>query len=95
MGARQPADSHRIGAAGRLVQGQSGHARNPGGEGRQRKGEEGGYLVSGELELRIDGQEILLQAGDSFQLPAAGRHWCRNPGKVETQVVWVFGNAHF
>ena len=66
-----------------------------GGEGRQRKGEEGGYLMSGELELRIDGQEILLQAGDSFQLPAEGRHWCRNPGKVETQVVWVFGNAHF
>ncbi len=66
-----------------------------GAEGRQRKGEEGGYLMSGELELRIDGQEILLQAGDSFQLPAEGRHWCRNPGKVETQVVWVFGNAHF
>jgi transcriptional regulator with XRE-family HTH domain len=66
-----------------------------GAEGRQRKGEEGGYLISGELELRIDGQEILIQAGDSFQLPAQGRHWCRNPGKVEAQVVWVFGNAHF
>lgn len=64
-------------------------------EGRQRKGEEGGYLMSGELELRIDGQEVLLQAGDSFQLPADGRHWCRNPGEAETQVVWVFGNAHF
>lgn len=66
-----------------------------GAEGRHRKGEEGGYLISGELELRIDGQEILIQAGDSFQLPAQGRHWCRNPGKVEAQVVWVFGNAHF
>ncbi|MDA1070421.1 MAG: helix-turn-helix domain-containing protein [Proteobacteria bacterium] len=66
-----------------------------GAEGRQRKGEEGGYLMSGELELRIDGQEIHLQAGDSFQLHADGRHWCRNPGEVETQVVWVFGNAHF
>ena len=66
-----------------------------GAEGRQRKGEEGGYLMSGELELRIDGQEIHLQAGDSFQLRADGRHWCRNPGEVETQVVWVFGNAHF
>lgn len=66
-----------------------------GSEGRQRKGEEGGYIMSGQLELRVDGQDILLQAGDSFQLPAEGKHWCRNPGDVDTQVVWAFGNAQF
>jgi transcriptional regulator with XRE-family HTH domain len=64
-------------------------------EGRQRKGEEGGYVVSGQLELSIDGQEILLEAGDSFQLPGGGRHWCRNPSSIDTKIVWVFGTAHF
>ncbi|UYV38769.1 cupin domain-containing protein [Rhodobacteraceae bacterium D3-12] len=64
-------------------------------DGRQRKGEECGFVVSGQLELTIDGKEILLEEGDSFQLPKTGRHWCRNPGDVETRIVWVFGSAHF
>lgn len=64
-------------------------------EGRHRKGEEVGVVISGQLELRIDGNEILLNTGDSFQLPKGGRHWCRNPGDVETKVVWVFDSDHF
>jgi transcriptional regulator with XRE-family HTH domain len=64
-------------------------------EGRERKGEEGGFVVSGQLELKIDGQTLLLEAGDSFQMTATGRHWCRNPGAVNTVIVWSFSSANF
>lgn len=65
-------------------------------EGRLRKGEEGGFVLSGTLELRIDrGDTILLQAGDSFQLSANGRHWCRNPGPGEAVIVWSFSPANY
>ncbi|WP_157960050.1 helix-turn-helix domain-containing protein [Albibacillus kandeliae] len=64
-------------------------------EGRERKGEEGGIVMSGQLELRIDGQTILLEAGDSFQLPGKGRHWCHNPGTVDAIIAWSFSNANY
>ena len=64
-------------------------------EGRLRKGDEGGFVVSGQLELRIDGQTILLEAGDSFQMPGNGRHWCRNPGETDTVIVWSFGATKY
>lgn len=64
-------------------------------EGRTRKGEEGGFVVSGTLELKVDGQTILLEAGDSFQMTGTGKHWCRNPGKVDAVIVWSFSSANF
>ena len=64
-------------------------------EGRTRKGEEGGFVVSGQLELEVDGQTILLEAGDSFQMTGTGTHWCRNPGKVDAVIVWSFSSAKF
>lgn len=64
-------------------------------EGRMRRGEEGGYVVSGQLELRIDDLIILLEPGDSFQMTEIGRHWCRNPGQVDAVIVWSFKSANF
>lgn len=64
-------------------------------EGRQRKGDEGGYIVSGQLEIIIDGLTILLAPGDSFQLPGRGRHWCHNPGDEDAVIVWAFAQANF
>ncbi len=64
-------------------------------EGRQRKGDEGGYIVSGQLEIVIDGLTMLLTPGDSFQLPGSGRHWCRNPGPTDAVIVWAFAQATF
>lgn len=64
-------------------------------EGRMRRGEEGGYVVSGQLELRIDGQTILLEPGDSFQMTEIGRHWCHNPGPVDAVIVWSFKSANY
>lgn len=63
--------------------------------GRLRKGEEGGFVVAGQLELTVDGQTMLLEAGDSFQMTATGRHWCHNPGQGKCVIVWSFSAAHF
>lgn len=53
-----------------------------------RPSEEGGYVVSGELELWIDGRRFHLRAGDSFQFQNAGYRW-RNPGTVAAVLVWI------
>jgi len=66
-----------------------------GDKGRMRKGDEGGFVVSGQLELVIDDQTILLEAGDSFQLPGPGNHCCRNPGTADAVIVWCFGSTKF
>jgi len=66
-------------------------------EGRERKGDEGGLVLSGNLELRIEGGEtIVLTVGDSFQFSGGGgRHWCYNPGPGETVVVWAFSPGNY
>lgn len=52
-------------------------------------GEEGGYVISGELELIVDGKLHRLRAGDSFTFPLSAPHKSRNPTDQETVVVWV------
>ncbi|KAA2311451.1 cupin domain-containing protein, partial [Puniceibacterium sp. HSS470] len=66
-----------------------------GADGRERRGEEGGFVLHGQLELSVDGAVMLLEAGDSFQMTGTGRHWCRNPGESNTVIVWSFSCAHF
>ena len=61
--------------------------------GRLRKGDEAGFVVSGTLELRVQGHTHQLGPGDSFALKRGGRHWCRNPGEVPTVVVWAITPA--
>lgn len=63
--------------------------------GRDRKGEEGGYVLAGTLELTVDGKTFVLEEGDSFQLPGTGRHWCHNPGSRDTVVVWAISPATY
>lgn len=64
--------------------------------GRQRKGDEGGLVLSGTLELTVDGRDpIILEAGDSFQLTGNGRHWCHNPGPDNAVIVWSFSHGNF
>mgnify|MGYP003640800365 FL=1 len=64
-------------------------------EGRERKGDEGGFVVSGQLELVVDGLTIQLEPGDSFQLAGQGHHRCHNPGAVDAVIVWCFGSTKF
>lgn len=68
------------------------HVVAPGGgsEGMiEHKGEEIGYVLQGELELTVAETTYHLQAGDSFFFQSNLPHGYKNPGKVETRVVWI------
>ncbi len=56
---------------------------------RKRQGEEAGLVLSGVLELHVDGKKFTLHAGDSFALPREGSHRCFNPGRESVVVLWV------
>jgi quercetin dioxygenase-like cupin family protein/DNA-binding XRE family transcriptional regulator len=55
----------------------------------QHDGEELGYVISGELELTVDGVTQRVSAGDSFFFHSNLPHGYRNPGTQEAVVVWV------
>jgi transcriptional regulator with XRE-family HTH domain len=53
------------------------------------RGEEGGLVIEGMLELWIENEKFLLNAGDSFSFPSTKPHRYRNPSKSEAVVLWV------
>ena len=54
------------------------------------RGEEAGLVLSGRLELTIDDQVYLLEAGDSFSFKSGRQHRFANPSDSEdTVVVWA------
>lgn len=53
------------------------------------EGEEFIYVLSGELEIALDGEEYRLKPGDSFYFESATPHRWKNPGRKETLVLWV------
>jgi transcriptional regulator with XRE-family HTH domain len=55
-------------------------------------GEEVGYVVSGYLELTVDGRIYLLASGGSFFFNSSLPHSYRNVGTAEARVVWM--NSH-
>jgi transcriptional regulator with XRE-family HTH domain len=57
---------------------------------RNRNGEEGGYIKSGELNLSIGDEVFKLEAGDSFTIGKDEMYSIKNPStSKETRVVWV------
>ncbi len=56
---------------------------------RERRGEEAGLIISGELDLHVDGHTFHLNAGDSFSFVRTGPHRCHNPGAEPAVVLWV------
>ncbi|WP_434641108.1 cupin domain-containing protein [Klebsiella sp. I138] len=52
-------------------------------------GEEIGYVLEGELELRLGDDVWLLEQGDSFYFPSQIPHGYRNIGTVVAKVLWV------
>lgn len=54
----------------------------------RRDTEEAGYLVSGCLDLWIDGRHYQLHAGDTFRFDHKSYRW-RNPGSEPAIVIWV------
>lgn len=57
-------------------------------EAQRRATEETGYIVSGELEMWLEGNHFHLYAGDSFRFAGESYRW-RNPGSVQAIVIWV------
>jgi transcriptional regulator with XRE-family HTH domain len=53
------------------------------------KGREAGVILSGQLEMWIDGQEFLLEEGDSYSYLSTVEHYSRNPGPGRTVLIWV------
>jgi quercetin dioxygenase-like cupin family protein len=52
-------------------------------------GEEAGILMSGQLEIWIDGKNFLLGQGDSFAFKSTLPHRYQNPGTTEAVVIWA------
>ena len=55
----------------------------------QHIGEEVGYLLTGEIELLVDGQPYRLSAGDSFVFGSELPHHYRNIGDRPASIFWV------
>jgi quercetin dioxygenase-like cupin family protein len=53
------------------------------------EGEEFIYVLRGDLEIHLDGEQYRLKAGDSFYFESATPHRWKNPGGRETLVLWV------
>jgi transcriptional regulator with XRE-family HTH domain len=58
-------------------------------------GEEMGYVIEGEFELRLGEDIYRLYAGDSFYFSSDVPHSYRNPGRTVTRVLWVNTPATF
>lgn len=59
------------------------------------KGEEAGLVLSGTFELWVEDRHFVLQQGDSFTFSSRLPHRYRNPGLVDTVVVWVISPPTF
>ena len=53
------------------------------------EGEEFIYVLRGDLEIHLDGQQYRLKPGDSFYFESGTPHRWKNPGRKETLVLWV------
>lgn len=58
-------------------------------------GEEVGYVIEGEFELRLGDEVHRLSAGDSFYFSSDVPHSYRNPGRSVARVLWVNTPATF
>lgn len=53
------------------------------------EGEEFIYVLRGDLEISVDGENYRLKPGDSFYFESAMPHRWKNPGRKETWLLWV------
>lgn len=68
---------------------------NSGDELYSHKGEEGGYLSEGQLELTVEDQVIKLEVGDSFHFASTRPHRYHNPGTVKAVLIWAVTPPHY
>lgn len=76
---------------GHLLQGNIHHIAVGGDSGSPitHEGEEVGYVLAGHIELTLDKENYLLEAGDSFCFPSNTPHSYRNVGKERASILWV------
>jgi quercetin dioxygenase-like cupin family protein len=53
------------------------------------EGEEFIYVLGGDLEITLDGEDYRLKPGDSFYFESATPHRWKNPGRKETCILWI------
>ena len=78
-------------ASGHLLSGYINHIEPGGGsEGLiQHEGEEFGYVLEGEIELKVAGRPYRLNEGDSFHFRSERAHSYRNVGRKKARVLWL------
>mgnify|MGYP000011730859 CR=1 FL=1 len=59
------------------------------------KGEEGGYVVEGTLELTVENKVMILKPGDSFRFKSTRPHRYHNSGDTDTVLVWAVTPPHY
>lgn len=59
------------------------------------RGEEGGLVLSGTLELTVEDRVVTLYEGDSFRFSSERPHRFSNPGITQTTVVWANSLAFY
>lgn len=55
--------------------------------------EQVGMVLRGELELWLEQRVVRLKAGDSFCYAGKERRRWRNPGNIETEVIWAISRS--
>lgn len=80
-----PAASERLRGFFMVIQ----PGRNSGAQPYSHKGEEIGFLLSGVLELQIDGETFTMNEGDCFAFASSKPHHFANPGAAPASVFWV------
>ena len=59
------------------------------------KGEEGGYLTEGQLQLTVEDQTILLEQGDAFHFESTRPHRYHNASTSTAVLVWAVTPPHY
>jgi len=59
------------------------------------RGEEGGYVTQGRLELTVEDQVMILEAGDSFHFKSTRPHRYKNCGEDKAVLVWAVTPPHY
>ena len=57
--------------------------------------EKGGLVLSGELMLKVGGEEALMKEGDSFVFDSARPHSFRNISEQPATILWIIGAVQF
>lgn len=59
------------------------------------EGEEFGFVLSGRVELTLDGKNYTVRKDECFHFPSDRRHLVHNPGKSPAKILWVVSPPTF